>query len=766
MLRNSGKNMNRNFDALRLPGEGKDSYESLPSNRLPSNRLMRLSHDPMRRPRLLAEEGHEDESDLLTVVRVFRRRWRTAARFAALIMAVTVLVTLLATPLYAPDVRIEIGPPGSEAFSIIHDDLAASDNDYVETQVLNLLSESLAIGTIRELHLDQNPEFVATRHLSLLGWLPHRPWHETASQNPDELQLTPQESRALEFFKRQLEVRRLGNSRIVGVSFASRDPHLAAQVTNTLALNFVNQYYRSRHDSIMQSYQWIEHQLDDIRQKMEESNQALVRFQRSSGITDIDEQQNTFTQRVAELNRQLTQAEMDRVQYQSFLSKASIGKEDSLPQVEDNQVILALKQKLAQAQADLSQGLAVYGPNHIKAKQLQSQVNDLSASLSAETQRVVGALKTNAIAAEHRQLQVGQRLDAMRKDLNKLAESSVLKKEAATNSDVYNKLYTSVKEASIAAASKSSNIQIVSKARVLENPTSPNTLLNLAIGMFAAIFGGVVLAFVSEGLDRTIRTPEEVKRFTGQSPMSIVPLLHSIEPRRFGPLFPVKALSAQNRDMVFTLADPWSPQAEAVRSLKSSILMAKTKHSSLVILVISSTAGEGKTMLSVNLASVLAEQAETCLLDADIRRPRAASTLGLLPEIGLKDVLEHAIPLEQALIRVPDVPGLSLLPPRAAGDKVVEIANSPEMKKTIVALRQKFRFVVVDCPPIISYPEGRVLSKLVDSVILVGRCGTTTGEALTRSVEILADLQAPVLGVVLNGADLNAPEYSYYNYSS
>src|SRR5258706_2849466 len=75
----------------------------------------------------------------------------------------------------------------------------------------------------------------------------------------------------------------------------------------------------------MQSYQWIEHQLDDIRQKMDESNQALVRFQRSSGITDLDEQQNTFTQRVAQLNRQLTQAEMDRVQYQSFLSKASLG---------------------------------------------------------------------------------------------------------------------------------------------------------------------------------------------------------------------------------------------------------------------------------------------------------------------------------------------------------------------------------------------------------------------------------------------------------
>src|SRR5258708_13203907 len=217
--------MSRKFNRRRLAGEDKDSCETSPSNQ-----LMRSPHDPMRLPRLLAAEGHEDESDLLAVVRVFRRRWRTAARFAAIIMAVTVLITLFATPLYAPDVRIEIGPPGSEAFSIIHDDLAASDNDYVETQVLNLLSESLAIATIRELRLDQNPEFIATRHLPLLGWLKPHPRNETASQNPDELQLTPQESRALEFFKRQLEEQRLGTTAIFVVSFATPNPHLPPRV--------------------------------------------------------------------------------------------------------------------------------------------------------------------------------------------------------------------------------------------------------------------------------------------------------------------------------------------------------------------------------------------------------------------------------------------------------------------------------------------------------------------------------------------------------
>src|SRR6267378_1432597 len=225
--------MSQDFEPLRLSGEGNAPYDSLPPNW-----LKRRSHDVLHPPRLLAAEKEEGESDLLTVVRVFRRRWRTAAWFAGIIMTVTVLVTLFATPLYAPDVRIEIGPPGSEAFSIVHDDLAASDNDYVETQVLNLLSESLAIATIRELHLDQKPEFIAARHLPILRWLKPGRRPQTVSESPDELRLTLQESRALEFFKRQLEVRRLGNSRIVGVSFASQDPRLAAQITNTLALNF------------------------------------------------------------------------------------------------------------------------------------------------------------------------------------------------------------------------------------------------------------------------------------------------------------------------------------------------------------------------------------------------------------------------------------------------------------------------------------------------------------------------------------------------
>src|SRR5258707_12695726 len=118
--------MSRKFNRRRLAGEGKGSCETSPSNQ-----LMRSAHDPMRLARLLAAEGKEDESDLLAVVRVFRRRWRTAARFAAIIMAGPPLGTLFSPPPYRPDVRVLIGPPGSQAFLIIRYGLAPNVNHFV-----------------------------------------------------------------------------------------------------------------------------------------------------------------------------------------------------------------------------------------------------------------------------------------------------------------------------------------------------------------------------------------------------------------------------------------------------------------------------------------------------------------------------------------------------------------------------------------------------------------------------------------------------------
>src|SRR6266567_171340 len=447
--------------------------------------------------------ANQPESDLSMFLRVFRKRWRIFLAFAALVMVLTGIVTLFTTPMYRPEVRIEIGPPGSEAFSINRDELSASDNDYVETQVLNLSNEPLAIGVIREMRLDKVPELSASHWYSrVLGMLTAHRTGPKGAASTTVPRLTGPEARALGRFNKRLVVRRVGNSRVVSVGFASEDPVLAAEISNRLASKYVDEYYRARHDSIMQSSQWIELQLEDIRAKMQASNHNLADFQRTSGIADLDAQQNTFTQQLADLNRQLTQAEIERIQYESYLIKLRFGNEEALPQVAESQVVIALKQKLAQAQADLARGLAIYGPNHSKAKQLENAVENLSASLTAEKQRIVAALTTNFGAAEERRKMLDQRLKKMSTQMDKLAASTLLKKESETNSEVYNKLYTSVKEASIAAASKSSNINVIGKARVLDGPTSPNIILNFAIGMFLALSGGAVLAFAREGLDQ------------------------------------------------------------------------------------------------------------------------------------------------------------------------------------------------------------------------------------------------------------------------
>jgi succinoglycan biosynthesis transport protein ExoP len=205
-------------------------------------------------------------------------------------------------------------------------------------------------------------------------------------------------------------------------------------------------------------------------------------------------------------------------------------------------------------------------------------------------------------------------------------------------------------------------------------------------------------------------------------------------------------------------------QAEAMRELRTAILFSEPRVSPCVILVSSSAASEGKTTIATNLATVLTERGKTCLVESDFRRPVLASALGLSPKIGLCQVLSGEVSLEQAMICLPEIPNLCLLPSGPFAAKTEDLIDSGHMKALIIALRDSFDFVVIDSPPVILFSDARVLATLADRVVLVGRYGLTTRRAITRCAQILDEVGAPPIGVVLNDIDLGSPDYHYYNY--
>jgi succinoglycan biosynthesis transport protein ExoP len=700
----------------------------------------------------LPPSAHADtrDSDWLKSLSVVRKRWRLAVSFAAIVMGVVALIVFFwLKPEYEPSARVEIDPPGSETFSMQSNVSPPSETQYLETQAQNLQTDDLAIAVIRKLRLDQNPDFVAKT---------------PAGERPaDPLRLSAAESAALRSFKARLKVMHDPNSQVVSVSVPAHNPQLAADVTNTLVQTFVDRTLTMRHDAIASSRSWLEGQLNDVRAKAEQSNRDLAAFQKQTGVADVDEGRNTFGDLMTDLDRQTTQAQSERIQLESYLQKGRAGGVDSLPQIRENPVVQELTQNLAEARAQLSQDLVIYGLNHPNTKKLQSQISELEKQLAIQKNEALNQLRITYDAALARErLMAGQKKEAS-KTIGDMAQYNILKKQAQAQAGLYNSLLGKIEEAGIAAASQSTNIRIVDPARVLDRPTRPHRARDLEFGLFAGLLGGIVLAFFREKLDRPLRTPQDVRDWTGVPSVAIIPefmrngvrgRIEGIKPWRV----PI------NGSAKFLLERPNSPESEAVRSLHADIILANGEQPQ-VVLVTSSLPGEGKTTVAINLAVALSQHRRTCLVDADLRRPGVARGCGVFSDKSLGDVLLGAAPLEDAFVMMRDCPNLVILPGGEASDERAHLIASTAMISVMNSLRDRFDFVVVDSAPIIPYADGRVLSTLSDGIIFVTRSGITPGPAMIRSMELLNEVKSSrIVKVVLNAHDLSEQEFYSYRY--
>jgi len=693
---------------------------------------------------------------------IVRKHWRISALFAAVLLATVIVVVLNMNPIYEPVARIEVDPPG-ERFSL-EGGASGNDAEYLETQAQNLKSDTLAIDVIHRLHLDQSPGMVAPANT------------ESKAGDSPIYQLTDGEYAALHSFRANLKIKRDTASRLISVSFSSHDPKMAALVTNTVVNTFIDDTYRDQHDAIVKSSEWLARQLDDIRSRMEQSNRTLADFQKSIGVADVDANKNSFTERMTELNRQLTQAEADRIQLEALLKSVQAGSPDVLPEIRNNPVVQQLSTKLAELRGELSQAKVIYGPNHPNVKKLQSQVDELQSQLEAQKTAALGSIRTGYTAARAREALMGSQIKGASGELSEMARYNDLKREAQANSELYNNLYARVKEAGIAAASKSSTLRIVDEAHVLDSPTRPDRTQAILVGILAALLGGVTLAFVREQFDTRIFAPEDMRDWVGTHNIAVVPLFLpsnseplQIPPGTQGGVALASGTTSRTGKLPagvsFLLDRPHSPEAEAVRSLHTSVMLSCPGNPPQVLLVVSSLPGEGKTTVAVNLAMAMAQHGTTCLVDADLRRGRVAASLGVPNNLGLTDVLNGTAPLNRVLVQIPNAANLTVLPAHAGSEKAGQLVCSDQMRKVLDELRKEFQFIVVDSAPILPFADCRALSNLTDGLIFVGRSGITTRELVQRSLELLEQVHAaPVLQFVVNAADVSSPQYRYYQY--
>jgi succinoglycan biosynthesis transport protein ExoP len=716
-------------------------------------------------PSLLSWEQAPREPHLLDYLRLLRKHQWLILTFLVTVVTLVSIATFKMKPVYEATARLEIDRDAASIlpFQNMNSDSAMDDlQNYIETQSKVLQSDTLAMETIRKLNLINDPAFGAEP-----GGHEQLPVLSTTSEPITR-------PGVLSEFEGSLSVKLVPNTRLVDVTFEATDPKLAARVLNAHLEEFKTQNFKSHLTTSEEASGFLTGELEDTRQKFEAAEQKRLAYERDNQIWTVDEKQNITTQKLSEIDKELTEAQSDRIKKQADFNTANSGNIDAVPAIRESTQIASLTSKQSELRQQFIAESNRLGPNFPTVKSLSQQIKQLDELVANEKKNIIGRIEQDYHTALQRELLLTQSLDKQKVEANqmavKLVEYNILIRDAEANKQLYDGLSQKLKEANISAGLHPSNIRIIDPAMVPSSPSRPNRARNILMAFLVGLVGGLGLAFLREYMDNTVKTPDDIERLAKLPSLAVVPAFASLDGSKRSRMSKLlNSASANGKDMNVELVSysmPQSQVSEAFRSLRTSLLLSQAGHPPQVILVTSALPREGKTTAAVNLAVTLAQLGDrTLLIDADLRKPGVTRALSLQEGkyAGLSSYLAGVSSMDLVTVPHPVIPNLCVVPTGPIPPNPADLLSSARMQQGINELRSEYKFIVVDSPPVMAATDAVILSVLVDGVLLVVRSGETPKEAFTRTRDLLTGVKCRMLGVLLNAVDSNAPDY-YYSY--
>src|ERR1017187_7940168 len=345
-----------------------------------------------------------------------------------------------------------------------------------------------------------------------------------------------------------------------------------------------------------------------------------------------------------------------------------------------------------------------------------------------------------------------------------------LKREAETDRKLYEELVQKIKEAGINAGFQNSAIRLSDPARPVPIPVYPKVPQTVALAFIFSLVLGVAAAITFESLDNTVRSPEQVERLLNTEVIGSIPFIknwqHKAALRLAGPeSAAAPETSAAPLAATGSRGYAESGFAEAIHTLRNSILLSSFEVPLKSILITSATPQEGKTTVAAQLAMAHAEHnRRTLLIDADLRRPGIANLLSIHAGPGLAAVLSDGLIWRDKLVKHEALPCLDILPAGNASRRVVSLIGRG-LPNILEEAEKDYDLVVVDAPPLLGFPEPMEMAALVDGVVVVARAGKTNRKAVGSVLSTLRRIRAHTLGIVLNEVSQGHGE-GYYYYGS
>jgi succinoglycan biosynthesis transport protein ExoP len=722
-----------------------------------------------------------DDTDggLLESLSILLRHKTAILLFALAGLVLGINSAMLMKPVYRTHTSVEV-VSFNEDFMNAKQTSPTTTADYTyevseeQTQAKLLESDDL-LDRVRDKLVPSAARLDAMPHPATAGW---RSWFHLSQPIP----MTAREQ-LFEKMVKSLKVSLSPKTRLVKVTVDSTDPQFAVDFANTLVQEFMQQNVEARLAAGSKTSEWLKHEIEGARAKLENSEDVLHTYIRTSGLIFTDDNTNVATEKLQQVQQALSAATADRIAKQSRFELAKHSPPDSLADVLNDPGLRETTSKINDVRRQIADLDAVYTPDFPKIKQAQAQLASLQTALAHDRADIVSRIETDYQEAARRENLFAAAYDGQARAVTGQGEKeiqyNILKREVDSSRQLYDTMLQQMQQASIASALHVSNIRVVDRAKLSPNPISPSFPLNASLGLFAGFAFGVLYITVREHADRSLRQPGDARLWTELTELGAIPSVSmdskSLYGSRAAARQPKLLAGASGDDLVPDLSEKlelitWQRQpslmAEAFRSALASILFKSENGSAPQTLVITSTnPREGKSTVVSNLAISAAGIARKVLIiDADMRRPHMHDIFGLPNGRGLSDLLKEGFTEDSiaGLVCTTKVAGVHLITSGSPTYAAADLVYSPNFEALLRTFKKQYDLILVDTPPMLQMPDARVVGRIADAVVLVARAGQTTGEALTAAKERFNEDRIPVLGTILNDWNPKLAPNGYY----
>ncbi len=728
--------------------------------------------------------------------------------FAAILL--TTVHELLQTPLYTADATVILKPGTPQMLQDKENtqlDINAGDADdelenFKKTQYEILKSRSLAATVVQDQDLEHNPDFVGRKPAArpgllamvkarielMLGLKPKAAAPAVPAQN-DRMPGLGASAGIVSAYLGGLRITPVPDTDLVKVGYVSPNPELAAQLANAHAHAYIRQGISLHSQANEEAERFLQERLAELKEKLEKSEVALNNYRRDKGIIpgliSLDGKETVVMDRLTELSKDLTDAQVQRISLESEMQLIREGRYDSLPQVVGDTGATALKGQMNELDSEYASMAKQFKDDYPPMQQLRAKRAQVENQYKAEELRYASSIQSTYEAAVDKEKKLQQEMDKERGQALNLndatVEYAILQREVDTNRELYESVLERMKGVALAAEAQASNIVILDPAEVPGAPSSPQKMSAVMRSASLAVGFAVALALVLDFLDNSLTTPDAVERYLRLPNIGVIPSFNSTNGSTYGsqrlangigkitngfsriPDASAKSAPTYGRELVGAMS-PYSLIGEAYRTFRTALMLSRAGAPPKLILFTSAHVAEGKTVTATNSAVMFAHTgARVCLVDADLRRPRCHRILAMDNLVGLTEVLAGARNLQEAIHQTP-VEGLDLLAAGMEPPNPTELVGSDKMREVLTLLSSMYDVVIIDSPPVLPVSDSQLLSTMVDGVVVVINSRKTSKQQVRAACTKLEFARAKIFGVVLNQVDVRHPDYKYYSH--